>query len=136
MKGMPGMEGIKMFTADDLKNMNPDQMGNMFSGGGGGRQRPKRQTRSQYRRRLVNFYETYGLHDKVAGVDAALDKWKGREEKMFDVLNKKYADVISAHYAAETAKWEAEDAERAAEEQAARTTEEEMDAAFQTKQEL
>ena len=30
------MEGIKMFSGDDLKNMNYEQMGNMFGGGGGG----------------------------------------------------------------------------------------------------
>ena len=51
--------------ADDLKNMDPDKMGEMFSGGGGGGRKPPRKTRSQYRRRLVEFYETYGLSDKV-----------------------------------------------------------------------
>jgi len=118
MKGMPGMENIKIFGADDLKNMDPSKMADAF-GGGGAPPRPKKQTRSQYRRRLVQFYETYGLTDKIAGVDAALDKWKGREEKMFDVLHKKYADVIDAKLAAD-----AEEAETADEADA------EADAAF------
>ena len=48
--------------ADDLKNMDPDKMGDML--GGAGKKKPKK-TRSQYRRRLVEFYETYGLTDKA-----------------------------------------------------------------------
>ena len=32
---------------------------------GNGPKKPKKQTRSQYRRRLVDFYEKYGLADKV-----------------------------------------------------------------------
>ena len=43
-----------MFSGDDLKNMNYEQMGNMF--GGGGRSK-SRKTRSQYRRELVEFYK-------------------------------------------------------------------------------
>ena len=60
-----------MFSGDDLKNMNYEQMGNMF--GGGGRPKP-RKTRSQYRRELVEFYKRYSMEDKLDGVDAALDK--------------------------------------------------------------
>ena len=90
MKGMPGMEGIKMFTADDLKNMNPEQMGASMGGRGG------RKSRAEWRDELVDFYSRYGLDDKIAGVDAALDKWKGRESRMFDALYKKYDVEIRA----------------------------------------
>jgi hypothetical protein len=31
---------------------------------------------------------------KISGVDAALDKWKGREERMMSALYKKYDDKI------------------------------------------
>ena len=79
--------------ADDLKNMNPDDMGKAFGGDQSAR-KPKKQTRSQYKRRLIAFYTDHGLDDKVAGADAALDKWKGREEKMFVALRKKYKDEV------------------------------------------
>jgi len=108
LKGMPGMDGIKMFSGDDLKNMNYEQMGNMFGGGGGGGGgrgsggRPKpRKTRSQHRRELVEFYKRYAMDDKIDGVDAALDKWKGREEKMFTALHKKYDDDIKKYWEAQ-----------------------------------
>ena len=91
MKGIPGMENLKMFTADDIKGMNTEQMAGAFSGG-----KPKQKTRSQWRRELVDFYTKYGLEDKLDGVDAALDKWKGRENKMFGVLYKKYDESIRA----------------------------------------
>jgi hypothetical protein len=94
MKGMPGMEGIKMFGADDLKNMNFEQMGQQF----GGRGQKSRKTREQYKEELKTFYETYGMTDKVDGIDAALDKWKGREQKMFDILYKKYDEQIRVHW--------------------------------------
>ena len=98
MKGIPGMENIKMFGADDLKNMNYEQMGKAFGGEPVTSQRC-RQTRGQYKKRLVEFYNRFGLGDKVAGADAALNmKWKGREERMFD---KKYDAEIKAHYAKE-----------------------------------
>ena len=67
LKGMPGMEGIKMFTADDLKNMNPEQMGNTFSGGG----RPPKRSRAQWKEEVTSFYTRYGLDNKLDGVDAA-----------------------------------------------------------------
>lgn len=89
MKGMPGMENIKMFTADDLKGMNTEQMGSKFGGA------PSK-TRAQWREQLVSFYQRYGLDDKVAGADAALDKWRGRESRMFDALYKKYDKEIRA----------------------------------------
>jgi len=101
-KGIPGMEGVKMFSGDDLKNMNYEQMGNMF-GGGGGRSKP-RKTRSQYRRELVEFYQRYSLEDKLDGVDTALDKWKGREDRMFDALYKKYDAEITKHWDAQREK--------------------------------
>ena len=96
MKGMPGMEGIKMFTADDLKNMNPEQMGSTFGGGGGGGG-GKPQNRD-YKTELVDFYTRYGLTDKLDGVDAALKKWKGREYKMMDALYRKYDDHIKEYW--------------------------------------
>mmetsp|Transcript_25247 Transcript_25247/g.57506 ORF Transcript_25247/g.57506 Transcript_25247/m.57506 type:complete len:89 (-) Transcript_25247:384-650(-) len=77
-----------------MKNMNYEQMGNAFGGG-----KPKRSSRKEYRARLVDFYTRYGLTDKLDSVDAALDKWKGREEKMFTVLHKKYDDVIKEYWA-------------------------------------
>ena len=46
LKGMPGMDGIKMFSGDDLKNMNFEQMGKQFGGSGAA----KKKTRS-FRRR-------------------------------------------------------------------------------------
>jgi len=98
MKGMPGMEGIKMFSGDDLKNMNYEQMGNMFGGGGGGGRPKPRKTRTQYRRELVEFYKRYAMDDKLDGVDAALDKWKGREDKMFSALHKKYDADITKYW--------------------------------------
>ena len=87
-----------MFSGDDLKNMNYEQMGNMF--GGGGRSKP-RKTRSQYRRELVEFYKRYSMEDKLDGVDAALDKWKGREDRMFDALYKKYDAEITKYWDAQ-----------------------------------
>jgi len=103
MKGMPGMEGIKMFNAGDLKGMNPEQMGSAF---GGGKSKPL--GRSDYRKELVDFYTRYELLDKLATVDAALDKWAGREEKMMTALHKKYDAEIKAY-------WDKQDAERASE---------------------
>ena len=52
---------------------------------------------------MVDFYKRYGLDDKLDTVDVALDKWKGREEKMFTALNKKYDDVIKEYWAKEDA---------------------------------
>ena len=46
--------------------------------------KPRSTTRAEHRQRLVDFYTQYGMTDKLDGVDAALDKWKGREERMFD----------------------------------------------------
>eukprot|EP00962_Isochrysis_galbana_P000445 scaffold128_cov118-Isochrysis_galbana.AAC.6 len=66
--------------------MDPERMAQQMAGGRGGR--PKRRTRSQWKRELVAFYEAHGLQDKVAGVDAALDKWKGREQIMWDKVQK------------------------------------------------
>lgn len=91
LKGMPGMEGLNMFSGDDLKNMNPEQMGNTFGG-------KKRRSRREYRNELVDFYTRYGMTDKLEGVDAALDKWKGREEKMMSALYKKYDAEIKEHW--------------------------------------
>ena len=35
---------------------------------------------------------------QLDGVDAALDKWSGREERMFTALNKKYDAEIKAYW--------------------------------------
>lgn len=91
LKGMPGMENIKMFTADDFKGMNHEQMAESMAGGGGGGRK-----RRNYRQELIDFYEKYGLQDKMDGVDAALEKWKGKENKMFKALYKKYDAEIRA----------------------------------------
>jgi hypothetical protein len=74
--------------------MNYEQMGQQFSGGG----RRKRASRAEHKSRLEDFYKRYEMDDKLDGVDAALDKWKGREERMFDALNKKYNAEIKAYW--------------------------------------
>jgi len=94
LKGMPGMEGIKMFTADDLKNMGPDGMGAAF--GGNGDPPPPRKSREEWYQTVEEFYTRYGLTDKLDGIEAVLDKWAGREEKMMRALKKKYSDRIEA----------------------------------------
>ena len=91
LKGIPGMENVKMFGADDLKNMGPDGMGNVF-----GRRPPDRE---HIRKEMVDFYTMYGLEDKLDGVDAALDKFKGKENKIMPKLYKKYKENIDAYYA-------------------------------------
>ena len=109
MKGMPGMENIKMFTADDLKNIdvnNPDSW-NSGKAAGSAKQRARKaetaeeresaaKLREETREALIEFYKEYGLDDKIDGVDAAMDKWKGREERMIGAVRKKYADVVAA----------------------------------------
>lgn len=101
MKGMPGMENLNVFTADDLKNMDPDRMANAFGGGGGGgggrpRKRKPKFTREEYRRQLVEFYTEYGLEHKLDGVDKALDKFAGREDQMMRQLYRKYEAEVAA----------------------------------------
>ena len=100
LKGMPGMEGIKMFSGDDLKNMNYEQMGKQFGGG----KRP-RKTKSQYRRQLVDFYKRYDLPYAEEKIDTAMDKFKGKEEKMFDKLYQKYDAEIKAYNEKEDEKY-------------------------------
>lgn len=102
LKGMPGMEGIKMFSGDDLKNMNFEQMGKQF--GGSGRQK---KTKKQYRQELVDFYKRYDLPYTEEGVDKAMEKFKGKEEKMFDKLYQKYDAEIKAYYEKEDEKYKA-----------------------------
>ena len=67
MKGVPGMENLKMFTADDLKNMGPEAMASAF------RAEAAEEEPRPWREELVDFYTTYGLTDKLDSVDAALD---------------------------------------------------------------
>ena len=101
MKGMPGMENLKMYTADDLKD--PESMANAFGGGGGGGGRPRKAkpkkpkfSREEYRQQLVDFYNEYGLEHKLDGVDKALDKFAGREDQMMQKLHLKYQAEIAA----------------------------------------
>lgn len=85
-----------MFSADDLKNMNPEQMAGAFGGGKPRGGKAPQYSREDYREELISFYKRYGLEDKLDGVDAALDKWKGREEKMMNALYKKYDKEVCA----------------------------------------
>lgn len=101
LKGMPGMDGIKMFSGDDLKNMNFEQMGKQFGGSGAA----KKKTRSQYRRELVDFYKRYDITYTDEGVEKAMEKFKGKESSMFDKLHKKYDAEIKAYYDKEDQKY-------------------------------
>ena len=87
-----------MFTADDLLK------GNAFGGGGGGsfgeQWAKSKRPASEWRQELVEFYETYGMQDKLAGVDAAMEKWKGREGHMMKAVRKKYAAEVEAYWEA------------------------------------
>ena len=83
LKGMPGMENIKVFGKDDIEKM----------AGQLGKDSPPR----DYRQELIDFYTKYDMEDKIDGVDAALEKWKGKEYKMMLALRKKYKDVIAEH---------------------------------------
>ena len=104
MKGMPGMENVKMFTPDDLKNLNPDDW-NSGNAAGSAKQRKPTQAevelaarrRKEARDDLIGFYKTYGLDDKIDGVDAAMSKWKGRDDKMMQAVRKKYAAEVEAY---------------------------------------
>jgi hypothetical protein len=97
MKGVPGMENIKMFTADDLKNMGSEGMANAFAGGSGAPEtRPR--TRAEWKQDVVDFYERFALPYTDEGVETALDKWKGREQRMLGALHKKYAQEVDAFY--------------------------------------
>jgi hypothetical protein len=103
MKGMPGMENIKVFSPDDLAGLSGEDMAAEMGGGGGSSRRAgakKRKSRAEAKAELVDFYNKYDLTDKLDGVDAALDKWKGREDKMMAAVRKKYSDAIEAHEAA------------------------------------
>ena len=42
-----------------------------------------------YRTRLQRFYEKYNP-EKLNEIDETLDKWKGKEKKLFNALHKKY----------------------------------------------
>jgi len=87
LKGMPGMENMKVFGRDDMDKM---AKGESFENLG------KKPTHD-YRQELIDFYTKYGMEEKIDGVDAALAKWKGKEYKMMVALRKKYKDVIAAH---------------------------------------
>ena len=65
-----------------------------------------RKTKKQYRKELVDFYERYEIGYTEEGVDTAMEKWKGRQEKMFNALYKKYDDQIKAYWDKENAKYD------------------------------
>ena len=50
------------------------------------------------RRQLSLLFPTSHGRVQLDGVEAALDKWKGRVEKMFAALNKKYDAEIKAYW--------------------------------------
>jgi len=100
LKGMPGMENLKMFTANDLKN-------GKFPGGGGGYGdygEPPKKTRAEHRKELIDFYVRFGLQYEEDKIEKALDKFKGKEQKMFRSLYKKYDAEIKAFWAKEADK--------------------------------
>ena len=115
MKGMPGMENIKVMTPDDiLKSTKDDFMRPPPSGGrpAGKRERPKRDAKrggggggddeigalgrpvSSWREELVDFYTKYEILARLDGVDEALAKWRGREDEMMAAVKKKYKYIV------------------------------------------
>eukprot|EP00928_Gymnodinium_smaydae_P058330 TRINITY_DN41535_c0_g1_i1.p1 TRINITY_DN41535_c0_g1~~TRINITY_DN41535_c0_g1_i1.p1 ORF type:complete len:125 (-),score=31.50 TRINITY_DN41535_c0_g1_i1:190-564(-) len=90
MKGMPGMENLKVFGKDDIDRMT--KTGD-FSGFGGS----SPPLAYDCEKELTTFYTKYGMEDKLDGIEAACKKWKGKEYKMMVALRKKYKDVIAAH---------------------------------------
>jgi hypothetical protein len=110
LKNIPGMENLNIFNGEDLLNMKPEEMAKKMGGGGrggggrgGGPRMPTRISRAEAKTELEDFYNTYGLQDKLDGVDAALDKWVGQYEAMFRLLNKKYKAEVEAYQAADQA---------------------------------
>jgi len=71
----------------------------------------KDETPNPHRQRLVEFYTNYAP-DKLSGVDGALEKYKGKEDEMFKLLEKKYAPQIKEKAEKEKAKEKAEKAEK------------------------
>jgi len=53
----------------------------------------EKEQENPHRARLVEFYTNYAP-DKLSGVDTALEKFKGKEDQMFQALEKKYAAQI------------------------------------------
>ena len=104
LKGQPGMENLHMMRGDEMEKMaaaseeEEEARKRREEAEAERKNRPKKKRRPKnarelYRRRLVDFYHTYGLH-KVASVDDTLVKWYGREDQMFAELESKYADLI------------------------------------------
>lgn len=58
--------------------------------------RTPKKTKGQWRKELVAFYEKYGIDFSDASVDKAMDKWKGKEERMMAAVRKKYSAEIAA----------------------------------------
>jgi len=54
---------------------------------------------TDYRKRLVDFFTSYAP-ERLDSVDAALEKYKGKEEDIFKILEKKYAQQIAEKKAA------------------------------------
>mmetsp|Transcript_75158 Transcript_75158/g.195840 ORF Transcript_75158/g.195840 Transcript_75158/m.195840 type:complete len:129 (+) Transcript_75158:89-475(+) len=90
MKGMPGMENIKVFGREEMDRMAKD---GDYSGFGASPSPPAYDCHKE----LTDFYTKYEMEDKKAGIDEACKKWKGKEYKMMVALRKKYKDVIAAH---------------------------------------
>lgn len=88
------VENINVFTPDDLKNLDPDKFNAPRN----------KKPASAYREELVDFYTKYGLdtEERLAGVDKAMDKWKGREERMLAAVRKKYKAEIDAYDASKS----------------------------------
>merc|ERR1719341_1380009 len=90
MQGMPGMENMKVFGADDIERMTKN---GDYSAFGGASSQPAFDCEEE----LKSFYTKYGMEDKLDGIGAACEKWKGKEYKMMAALRKKYKDVITSH---------------------------------------
>jgi hypothetical protein len=89
----PGESG----STDSVKNMGSEGMANAFAGGSGAPEtRPR--TRAEWKQDVVDFYERFALPYTDEGVETALDKWKGREQRMLGALHKKYAQEVDAFY--------------------------------------
>jgi len=53
---------------------------------------------------LISFYTRFGITYEDAKIEAALDKFKGKEQKMFRSLYKKYDKEIKEFWAKEAEK--------------------------------
>ena len=102
LKGMPGMENVKVFSADDIAGMEANGMEKISLGkdGKGGKSKPRstKKSAAAYRADVKDFYTKFGIEHTEAGIDAAMEKWKGREERIMGALYKKYKDEMDEYY--------------------------------------